>query len=237
MSDLLLQATGLSKFYGEWPVLAAIDLSLRAGQAAMVVGRNGVGKSTLIKMLAGLSRPDAGRLLIFGREVADRGPRERTRLGVLLHQSMLYPQLSALENLSFYAQLYHLDDPLAVARAWLERVGLERYASRPVRALSRGMEQRLAVVRALVANPDLILLDEPLAALDSEGIALVCGLIHDALARGAAVLLTAHGALALEGIELEYWRLEDGRLAPWREDEPKDDGRRAARLRALLRRR
>jgi heme ABC exporter ATP-binding subunit CcmA len=234
MSELLLQADALSKFYGEWPVLVGIDLRLRPGQAAMVVGRNGAGKSTLIKLLAGLSRPDAGRLLLFGREFAERGSRELRRLGVLLHYSMLYSQLSALENLSFYAQLYRLDDPMTVAASWLTRIGLERYAGRPVRALSRGMEQRLALARALIANPDVILLDEPLAALDREGIGLVCRLLRDALARGAAVLLSAHGALELEGIELEYWRLQEGRLAPWQTDDRNDEGRPAVSMRSRL---
>jgi len=227
MSEFLLQAHALSKFYGDWPVLTGIDLGLGPGQAAMVVGSNGVGKSTLIKLLAGLSRPDTGRLLLFGREF-ERGPREHKRLGVLLHYSMLYSQLSALENLRFYAQLYRLDDPGAVAASWLTRIGLERYANRPVRALSRGMEQRLALARALIANPDVILLDEPLTALDRQGVALVCRLLHDAVARGAAVLLSAHGALALEGVELEYWRLREGRLVPWQADERSDEGRPAA---------
>jgi heme exporter protein A len=228
MAEVFLQATRLSKFYGDRPVLAAIDLTLHAGQAALVIGRNGVGKSTLIRLLAGLSRPGGGRLSLFGRDSIDLAPRDLRRLGVLLHQSLLYPNLTARENLEFYSELYGVKDPSGNAATWLERVGLERYAERPARALSRGMEQRLGLARAMVATPDLVLLDEPFAALDGEGAALVLGLIQAAVIRGAAVLLTAHSTLEFEGLELSYFRLEGGRL-----EAAKEDARRAPLLTRL----
>jgi heme exporter protein A len=230
MAELVLQAQRVSKFFGDRPVLHAIDFSARGGDAALIVGRNGVGKSTLIKLFCGLARPSVGRLLLFGSEPTTLAAAQFRRLGVLLHQTLLYPNLSARENLEFYGQLYELPDPAAHAAQWLERTGLERAAEEPVSALSRGMEQRLGIARAMLADPDLILLDEPYAALDADGAALVTGLIRAALERGAAVIFTAHAPLEIGGVELGLFKLESNGLMPL-----KDEARRGA-LRHLLRR-
>jgi heme exporter protein A len=144
MSDVVLQAQRIAKFFGDRPVLHGIDFTARAGQAAVIVGRNGVGKSTLIRVFCGLARPSAGRLLLFGRNPVDLAAEQFRRLGVLLHHSLLYPNLSARENLEFYGEIYGIAEPAACAAQWLRRIGLERFADDPVTALSRGMEQRLA---------------------------------------------------------------------------------------------
>jgi heme ABC exporter ATP-binding subunit CcmA len=227
----VLQAQRIAKFFGDRPVLHGIDFSVSPGQAAVIVGRNGVGKSTLIKVFCGLARPSAGRLLLFGQEPARLAAPQFRRLGVLLHQTLLYPNLSARENLEFYSEIYGISAPSAHARQWLKRVGLERAADEPASALSRGMEQRLAIARAMIADPDLILLDEPFAALDAEGAALVGDLIKDALGRMAAVLFTAHAALEIEGVELGSFKLESNGLTPLKEDS------RRGPFRSLLRRR
>jgi len=231
MSEVVLQAQRITKFYGDRPVLHGIDFSARTGQAAVIVGRNGVGKSTLIRVFCGLARPSAGRLLLFGEEPARLAAPEFRRLGVLLHQTLLYSNLSARENLEFYGEMYDIPEPSAHAARWLERVGLERAADEPASALSRGMEQRLGIARALIANPDLILLDEPFAALDAEGAALVGDLIREALGRMAAVVFTAHAPLEIEGVDLGLFKLETNGLTPL-----KEDSRRGA-FRSLLRRR
>jgi heme exporter protein A len=231
MTEAVLQAQRISKFFGDRPVLHGINFTARPGQAAVIVGRNGVGKSTLIRVFCGLARPSAGRLLLFGAEPVRLAAAQFRRLGVLLHQTLLYPNLSARENLEFYAEIYALAEPAAHAARWLERVGLERAADEPVSALSRGMEQRLGIARAMLADPDLILLDEPFSALDRDGSAMVAGLIREALARQAAVLFTAHTPLEIEGVDLGLFKLESSGLTPFRE-EPR---RRA--LRSLLRRR
>jgi heme ABC exporter ATP-binding subunit CcmA len=230
MSDVVLQAQRIAKFFGDRPVLHGIDFTARAGQAAVIVGRNGVGKSTLIRVFCGLARPSAGRLLLFGRNPVDLAAEQFRRLGVLLHHSLLYPNLSARENLEFYGEIYGIAEPAACAAQWLRRIGLERFADDPVTALSRGMEQRLAIARAMLADPDLILLDEPFAALDGDGAALVAALIREALERKAAVLFTAHAPIELEGVDLGLFKLEGNGLTPF-----KDEGRRRA-LRSLLRR-
>jgi len=227
----VLQAQRIGKFFGDRPVLHGIDFSARPGQAAVIVGRNGVGKSTLIKVFCGLARPSAGRLLLFGQEPARLAAPQFRRLGVLLHQTLLYPNLSARENLEFYSEIYGISEPSAHAGQWLKRVGLERAADEPASALSRGMEQRLAIARAMIADPDLILLDEPFAALDAEGAALVGDLIKEALVRMAAVLFTAHAALEIEGVELASFKLESNGLTPLKEDS------RRGPFRSLLRRR
>ena len=190
MADVVLQAQRISKFYGDRPVLHAIDFAVHGGEAAVIVGRNGVGKSTLIRVLCGLARPSAGRLLMFGREPTALEGVQFRRVGVLLHQTLLYPNLSARENLEFYSEILGIAQPGVHALRWLERVGLERAADEPVSALSHGMEQRLGIARAMLADPDLILLDEPFAALDADGAALVASLIREALARNAAVILS-----------------------------------------------
>ncbi len=231
MTEVVLQAQRITKFYGDRPVLHGIDFSARPGQAALIVGRNGVGKSTLIRVFCGLARPSAGRLLLFGEEPAHLAAPEFRRLGVLLHQTLLYSNLSARENLEFYGEIYGIPEPSAHAARWLARVGLERAGDEPASALSRGMEQRLGIARALIANPDLILLDEPFAALDADGAALVGDLIREALSRMAAVVFTAHAPLDIEGVDLGLFKLESNRLTPL-----KEDSRRGA-FRSLLRRR
>lgn len=231
MTEAVLQAQRIIKFFGDRPVLHGIDFSARRGQAAVIVGQNGIGKSTLIRVFCGLARPSAGRLLLFGQEPARLAAAEFRRLGVLLHQTLLYPNLSARENLEFYGQIYGIPEPSEHASQWLARVGLERAADERVSALSRGMEQRLGIARALIANPDLILLDEPFAALDADGAALVGDLIKEALGRMAAVVFTAHAPLEIEGVDLVLFKLESNGLTSI-----KDDGRRGA-FRSLLRRR
>jgi heme exporter protein A len=230
MAEVLLQAQRITKFYGDRPVLHAIDFAARGGEAAVIVGRNGVGKSTLLKVFCGLIRPNTGRLLLFGTEPTSLAAAQFRRIGVLLHQTLLYPNLSARENLEFYSELFGIAEPAARAGLWLERVGLERAADEPVGALSRGMEQRLAIARAMLAEPDLLLLDEPYAALDVDGAAMVTGILREALARGGAVVFTAHAPLEIAGVEVALFRLENSGLASL-----KDEGRRGA-LRSLLRR-
>lgn len=230
MAEMLLQAQRISKFFGERPVLHGVTLAMQPGAAALIIGRNGVGKSTLIKILCGLVRPSGGQLWLFGKEPRTMPADQFRRLGVLLHHTLLYPGLSARENLEFYSELFGIPDAAAHAARWLERIGLQRAAQEQVSALSRGMEQRLGIARAMLAAPDLILLDEPFAAMDADGAALVGSLIREALTRRAAVIFTAHAPLEIAGVELEMFNLESNGLTPL-----KDEGRRGG-LRHLLRR-
>ncbi len=215
MPEAVVEARGLGKTFGATPVLRAVDLTLEAGTAALLIGGNGAGKSTLLRIIGGLSSPTVGEVRVFGEDSRRLDARTRRRIGMLTHQSWLYPNLTGRENLEFYAGLFGLDDPAGMAASWLERVGLSPFADERVRGFSRGMEQRLSLARAIAIAPDLLLLDEPFAALDPAGVALVSELIAAEVARGCAVLMTAHVLLQLNGVDLFPYEVSRGRLAPY----------------------
>lgn len=178
------------KFYGDFPALREIRLQAEPGSCLALIGRNGAGKTTLLRSIAGFSRPGRGRILIFGQD-----PREtetRRRIGFLGHGIAVYDELSALENLTLYARLYALPDPRARALHWLERTGLERVRNGLVREFSRGMRQRLAVARAFLHGPEVLLLDEPFTALDDRAIAVLQTLLREALAEGKTIVMSTH---------------------------------------------
>ena len=214
MSAAPIEARALSKSYGVSPVLRDVTFSVEAGHGVAIVGANGAGKSTLIRLLVGLSAPSGGTALLLGAPARTLAPALRRRVGLLSHQSMLYPNLTARENLEFFATLYGVDNPEAAARKWLERVALGAAADARVRGFSRGMEQRLALARAMIAQPDVLMLDEPFAALDAEGVATARTLVGEAMARGCGVLASAHIADALVEIGFAVRVLSRGRLVP-----------------------
>ena len=231
MAAPVVEIHNLAKTYGLAPVLRELQLRLMPGAGAFVVGGNGAGKSTLLRILAGLEPPSEGHALVFGQDTRKLAARYRRRIGVMAHQSFLYPNLTARENLEFYAELYSLADPRASAGLWLERVGLTDVADSRVRTFSRGMEQRLAAARATLAEPLLLLLDEPFASLDQDGAEIVASLIHGAIERGAGVIATAHAVTEIEGVEFAVYEISRGRLAP---HVHKEEVRRGGRIRSLL---
>jgi len=181
---------GVWKFYGDFPALRDIRLTAEPGACLALIGRNGAGKTTLLRTIAGFSRPGRGAIRIFGNE-----PREtaaRRRIGFIGHGISVYDELSALENLSLYARLYGLPDPRRSALDWLERTGLDRVRNGLVREFSRGMRQRLAVARAFLHSPSVLLLDEPFTALDDRAIAVLQRLLREALAEGKTILMSTH---------------------------------------------
>ncbi len=181
---------GVWKFYGDFPALRDIRLDAAHGSCLALIGRNGAGKTTLLRILAGFSRPMRGAVKILGQ--APRETAARRRIGFIGHGISVYEELSAFENLSLYAKLYSLPDARRTAMAWLERTGLERVRDGMVREFSRGMRQRLAVARAFLHDPEVLLLDEPFTALDDRAIALLQGLLRDALAAGKTVVMSTH---------------------------------------------
>ena len=199
------------KYYGDFPALRDIGFEVEAGQCVALLGRNGAGKTTLLRILAGLSRPTKGHVRLFEKEHADRASRALT--GIIGHGIAIYDELSAYENLKLYASLYALPDPRRAALEWLERTGLERVKDSPVREFSRGMRQRLAVARAFLHDPKLLLLDEPFTSLDDRAIALLQGLLRDALQAGGTVVMSTHQLR--EAMELASYvvLLTRGRLA------------------------
>ena len=232
MSAPVVELHSLAKNYGLAIVLSELELRLLPGAGAFIVGGNGAGKSTLVRIIAGLETPSGGSALVFGQDTRRLAARYRRQIGLMAHQSFLYPNLTARENLEFYAELYAVADPRAAADQWLGGVGLGEAADLRVRAFSRGMEQRLSAARAMIHDPALLLLDEPFASLDAEGAEIIASLIRVAIERGASVLATAHGAPEIDGVELAVFELAHGRLDPRLHKE--EEVRRPGRIRSLL---
>ena len=163
-TDAAVELEDLGRAYGERTALVGITLTLPAGRTLAVFGANGAGKTTLLRILATLLRPHAGRARVLGGELPRDGWAVRGRVGLLAHDPLLYRELSPRENLRFHARLHGV--PEARAERLLDQVGLLGRADEPVRTLSRGMAQRVAICRAVLHEPELLLLDEPLAHLD-----------------------------------------------------------------------
>ena len=181
---------GVWKFYGDFPALRDVRLEAAAGSCLALIGRNGAGKTTLLRIIAGFARPGRGQVRIFGNP-----PREtetRRLIGFIGHGISVYDELSALENLTLFGRLYGVADPRRSALEWLERTGLERVRNGLVREFSRGMRQRLAVARAFLHEPSVLLLDEPFTALDDRAIAVLQTLLRQALAEGKTIILSTH---------------------------------------------
>jgi heme exporter protein A len=183
-----VQLRDLGRAYGERVALAGVTLRLEAGRTLAVFGANGAGKTTLLRILATLLRPHAGEARVLGLTLPGDAWKARGRIGLLGHEPLLYRDLSARENLRYHARLH--DVPVARGEALLEAVGLARRADEPVRSLSRGLTQRVAICRAVLHEPELLLLDEPLANLDPAAAEAVEPLIGRAA--GAARVLISH---------------------------------------------
>ncbi len=178
------------KYYGDYPALRDVDFKVEAGDCVALLGRNGAGKTTLLRIIAGLSRPARGQVRIAGGDVRDQ--QTRARIGLLGHGIAVYDELSAFENLKIFAALYGIADPAKRALEWLERTGLERVKNGLVREFSRGMRQRLAVARAFLHDPTVLLLDEPFTALDDRAIAVLQGLLAAARKEGRTIVMSTH---------------------------------------------
>jgi heme exporter protein A len=174
-ATVAIELDGLSRSYGDREALTGVSLTLAAGQSLVVFGPNGAGKSTLLRVLATLLRPHSGSVRVLGASLPDDAWLLRGRVGLLAHEPLLYRDLSARENLRFHARLH--GTPLERAEELLERVHMRERAGEPLRTLSRGMVQRVAIARTVLHDPELLLLDEPRANLDPAAIELVDPLI------------------------------------------------------------
>jgi heme ABC exporter ATP-binding subunit CcmA len=187
-----LEVAGLKKSYGLKPALRGIDLRVEQGQRMVLLGANGAGKTTLLRILAGLAKPDSGAARIAGLDIQRDARAARSLVGFVAHQPYLYEELTALENLLFFGRMYAVRHAQERSAALLARVGLAKRANERTSALSRGQLQRLALARALLHEPRLLLLDEPDTGLDEEGIALLETILLEHCARGGTLLLTTH---------------------------------------------
>lgn len=188
----MIKLHSLTKNYGYNPVLRGVDLHVGEGEFVTLVGPNGAGKSTLLRIVATLLRPTSGEVRIGGWPLPSHANRVRRHIGLVSHQSLLYRDLSAAENLSFFARLYGLPDANERVQAALRQVGLLARQRDPVGTFSRGMVQRLTIARATLHEPDVLLLDEPYTGLDQEASALLDELLRRETAAGRTVLMITH---------------------------------------------
>jgi heme exporter protein A len=187
----VVEAEGLSRAFGARRAVDGVSLSLRAGDCLALFGPNGAGKTTLLRLLAGLLAPTAGQCRVGG--VSLRAGREaRAQVGLVSHASMLYGALTARENVEFAARMFGLRDPVAAAARALCQMRVADRAEAPVRALSRGLQQRVSIARAIVHAPRLLLCDEPYTGLDEVGSAALTAALAERRDAGAALLLVTH---------------------------------------------
>jgi heme exporter protein A len=188
----LIVVKGLVKAFGLRPVLRDVTFSIASGSVVALLGLNGSGKTTLLRLLSGLSRQTAGSITIGGWSLPQEAAAVRAQLGVVAHLPLLYDDLTASENLKFFAQLYGLEQSASRITTVLDRVGLLKQANELVRTFSRGMQQRLAIARAMLHDPAVYLLDEPYTGLDVSGAEMLDGLLREWKAANRTVVISLH---------------------------------------------
>jgi heme exporter protein A len=189
----MIEIRGLIKAFGSRAVLKGVNLDVAPGEFLTLVGPNGAGKTTLMNVVSTLGKPTGGRVRVAGYDLADGAAEARRQIGLVSHKTLLYDDLSAEENLRFYARMYDVPDAGARAEAMLRQVGLWGRQRDAVRTYSRGMQQRLAIARALLHDPPVLLLDEPDTGLDQHAAAMLTDLLRQAgAARRRTVLMTTH---------------------------------------------
>jgi heme exporter protein A len=222
----VIRIEGVTKVYGRHRALGGVSLELRPGRACALLGANGAGKSTLLGVLATLVRPTSGKVTVEGK------PLDRATVGLLAHEPFVYGDLDARENLGFWAELYDLPDGKKRVDDLLAQVGLDANAQRrPARTYSRGMLQRLALARALLPEPKVLLLDEPFTGLDAGGTRAVREAIDAAVAAGRVVVCTSHDVEPLGGACKQVVVLKAGKVVV---NDVGDEGFAAAELRQRL---
>lgn len=205
----VIELSAVSKQIGERTLLHRIDFTLVSGETVALSGANGSGKTTVLKIMAGLSKPTDGTVRLFGQEP---GAKARRRIGVLLDESFLYGDLTAQENLLYYARLYGLANPREVVQEWLHRVRLWHDARQLVKTFSKGMRQRLGIARAALHDPEVFLLDEPFDGLDVAHAASVEQWLREWQQQGRAVVLISHDERLTTRLATRQVRMEHGFL-------------------------
>jgi ABC-type multidrug transport system ATPase subunit len=224
-----VELSDVSRHYGRRRAVSRISLSAGRGDILGLLGPNGAGKSTLLGMMATLVAPTTGAIRYGDRVASDGGASIRRHIGLLAHELHLYPELSARQNLDFFARLYGLDAAAAVPAA-LESAGLTERADDDVLAFSRGMRQRLALERALLHTPRLLLLDEPFTGLDDRSVTLVSNRLRALAGAGAILVLATHDLDLADGLVTRVAIIREGKLIA---DEPAGTGLRG-RYRSLV---
>jgi heme exporter protein A len=192
IKNAIINMRGVTKAFSTRLVLNKIDLEIAGAHSVFLCGVNGVGKSTLLRIVAGLLYPDKGTVQICGHNIGKDPEKAKPQLGVISHKSMVYPNLTAIENLSFFANLYGVKDSTARIDKLLHDVGLFSYRYDRAGTLSRGLLQRLAIARALVHHPSVLLADEPFTGLDREACQHLISVLSDFTNNAGTILMTTH---------------------------------------------
>lgn len=209
----LVSLQSVSRHYGRIFAVHRVSLDLRAGEITALVGDNGSGKTTLLSLIATLERPSDGTIEYDDLAWETFAQHYREKIGWIAHDSLIYEELTGRENLTFYADMYGREEPEVEARDWLERVGLEEAGDRVAATYSRGMQQRLSIARALLHDPDLLLLDEPLSGLDRRGREAVVELLDSMRRRQKIVVVASHALEALGRLADRIAVLRRGKLS------------------------
>lgn len=212
-----VDARGLVKTFGPTRALAGVDVALHAGSVTVVEGPNGSGKSTLLGILSLLARPTRGTVRFGAHDALEAADRLRGTIGVLAHAAMVYPDLTGAESLALAAKLHDVRDAGARIASLRERFEIGPFGDRPTRTYSRGQLQRIALARALIHEPRLLLLDEPSTGLDPASVDRLVAAVRAERVRGAIVVLVTHDVPLADAIADRRVRLSRGRVA---EDAP-----------------
>ena len=192
MNDMVINVKSVSKAFDTRGVLRDIAIDIDRGQAVLICGINGAGKTTLLRIIAGLLQPDIGSVELCGYNIRKDPEKAKSQFGMISHKSMVYPELTVLENLSFFATLYGVKDSDTYITKLLQDVGLFSYRYDTASILSRGLLQRLAIARALVHQPVLLLADEPFTGLDAKACHHLITVLNEFTNNGGTIVMTTH---------------------------------------------
>ena len=203
----------LVKRFGLKTILRGVDFEVQPGEFVALLGPNGAGKTTFLRILASLSRPSLGEVNIAGYKLPQQAAQVRAKLGVVSHMPLLYGDLTAEENLRFYARLYGINNYELRITEILEMTGLERRRRDLVRTFSRGMQQRLAIGRAVLHDPDVMLFDEPYTGLDQDASSMLDEILKTVAAQGRTIVMTSHDLSRAEELATRFDILSRGVIA------------------------
>jgi heme exporter protein A len=206
----LIETRKLVKRFGLKVVLRGVDFEVQPGEFVALLGPNGAGKTTFLRILASLSRPTLGTVKVAGHSLPNESAQVRARLGVVSHLPLLYPDLTAEENLHFYARMYGIANAQTRVTEVLEMVGLEHRRKDLVSTFSRGMQQRLAIGRAVVHDPEVMLFDEPYTGLDQDASEMLDEVLRSVAAKGRTVVMTSHDLARAEDLATRFDILSRG---------------------------
>ena len=206
----MIETKKLVKRFGLKIVLRGVDFSVQPGEFVALLGPNGAGKTTFLRILASLSRRSLGEVIVANHKLPDEAAKVRAKLGVVSHLPLLYPDLTAEENLLFYARMYGIEEQENRITEVLDMVGLEHRRKDLVSTFSRGMQQRLAIGRAVVHDPEVMLFDEPYTGLDQDASEMLDDVLRSVAAKGRTVVMTSHDLARAEDLATRFDILSRG---------------------------